>query len=244
MAVNYEINMIEGHYSTKYDVELAELGAQTLEMGRLIQSQLEHATNALVRGDQMLAQLVADNEVLVNRLEVEIDKKSTELLARRQPAAGDLRFIVMIVKTVNDFERMGDEITRVALMGSRATQDSDNIPVYEDLEVLCTRVLSLLNKTLEAFEATDDNASLALIRKDKKVDKKFRNTLKKMIKWMMADPESAPEAVDILWAIRSLERVADRTCNICEHIIYFVKGEDIRHLDIDEIDSNDSASES
>lgn len=235
--------MIEGHYSTKYDAELAELGAQTLEMGRLIESQLKHATNALVRGDQMLAQLVADNEVLVNRLEVEIDKKSTELLARRQPTAGDLRFIVMIVKTVNDFERMGDEITRVALMGSRATQVSDNIPVYEDLEFLCSRVLSLLNQTLEAFETTDDSASLALIRKDKKVDKKFRNTLKKIIKWMMADPESIPEAVDILWAIRSLERFADRTCNICEHVIYFVKGEDIRHLDIDEIDIGDPASE-
>ena len=233
--------MIEGHYSTKYDVELAELGAQTLEMGRLIESQLKHAANALVRGDRMLAQLVSDNEVLVNRLEVEIDKKSTELLARRQPTAGDLRFIVMIVKTVNDFERMGDEITRMALLGSRATYDADNIPVYEELEVICNRVLSLLNQTLEAFETTDDTASLTLIRMDKKVDKKFRNTLKKMIKWMMAEPESVPEAVDILWAIRSLERVADRTCNICEHVIYFVKGEDIRHLDIDEIDISDGS---
>ena len=233
--------MIEGHYSTKYDVELAELGAQTLEMGRLIESQLKHAANALVRGDRMLAQLVSDNEVLVNRLEVEIDKKSTELLARRQPTAGDLRFIVMIVKTVNDFERMGDEITRMALLGSRATYDADNIPVYEELEVICNRVLSLLNQTLEAFETTDDTVSLTLIRMDKKVDKKFRNTLKKMIKWMMAEPESVPEAVDILWAIRSLERVADRTCNICEHVIYFVKGEDIRHLDIDEIDISDGS---
>ncbi len=230
--------MLEGHYSTKYDVELAELGSQTLEMGRLIQSQLKHAANALVRGDRMLAQLVADNEILVNRLEVEIDKKSTELLARRQPAASDLRFIVMIVKTVNDFERMGDEITRVALMGSRAIHVSDSIPVYEELEVICNRVVSLLNQTLEAFEKTDDTASLAIIRTDKKVDKKFRNTLKNIIKWMMADPESVPVAVDILWAIRSLERVADRTCNICEHIIYFVKAEDIRHLDIDEIDIN------
>lgn len=228
--------MIEGHYSTMFDVELAELGEQTIEMGRLIESQLKHATNALVRGDRMLAQLVADNEVLVNRLEVEIDRKSTELLARRQPAAGDLRFVVMILKTVNDLERMGDEITRVALMGSRATYVSDNIPVYEDLEKLCNRVLTHLNQTMEAFESTDDSSSLELIRQEKKVDKKFRNSLKKLINWMMADSESIPEAIDILWTIRSLERVADRSCNICEHIVYFVRGEDIRHLDIDKID--------
>ncbi len=231
--------MIEGHYSTMFDVELAELGEQTIEMGRLIESQLKHATNALSRGDRMLAQLVADNEVLVNRLEVEIDRKSTELLARRQPAAGDLRFVVMILKTVNDLERIGDEITRVALMGSRATHVSDNIPVYEDLEKLCNRALTHLNRTLEAFESTDDSASLELVRLEKKVDKKFRNTLKKLINWMMADSESIPEAIDILWTIRSLERVADRSCNICEHIVYFVRGEDIRHLDIDKIDIGD-----
>ncbi len=231
--------MIERHYSTKYDAELAELGEQTLEMGRLIESQLKHATNALIRGDRMLAQLVADNEVLVNRLEVAIDRNSTEILARRQPAAGDLRFVLMVIKTVNDLERIGDEITRVALMGSRATYVSDNFPVYQDLEEICNRVLIHLNHTLEAFEATDDIASLELIRKEKKVDKKFRNTLKKMIKWMMADSDSIPQAVDILWVIRSLERVADRSSNICEHIIYFVKAEDIRHLDIDEIELSD-----
>ncbi len=231
--------MIEGHYSTKYDVELEELLDRTVEMGRLIESQLKHASNALVRGDRMLAQLVADNEILVNRLEVEIDRKCTEVLARRQPAAGDLRFVLMVIKTVNDLERMGDEITRVARMGSRAIHVSDNIPVYQDLEVISGRVLTLLNQTLEALETTDDSASLALIRKDKKVDKKFRNTLKKIINWMMADADSIPQAVDILWTIRSLERVADRSCNICEHIVYFVKGEDIRHLNIDEIDIDD-----
>lgn len=231
--------VIEGHYSTKYDVELAELGAQTIEMGRLIESQLKHATNAIVRGDRMLAQLVSDNEVLVNRLEVEIDKKSTEILARRQPTASDLRFVLMIIKAVNDLERMGDEIQRVALLGSRATQMADDIPVFDDLEKIANRVLTLLNQTLEAFETTDDTRSLMLIRMDKKVDKKLRNTFKKLMKWMMNDPESVPDAVDILWAIRSLERVADRSCNICEHVIFFVKGEDIRHLKIDEIDISD-----
>lgn len=230
---------IEGHYSTKYDVELSELRAQAIEMGRLIESQLKHATNAVVRGDRMLAQLVSDNEVLVNRLEVEIDNKSTEILARRQPTAGDLRFVLMIIKTVNDLERMGDQIQRVALLGSRVTQMADDIPVFDDLEQIANRVLTLLNQTLEAFEATDDTSSLALIRMDKKVDKKLRNIFKKTIKWMMDDPESVPDAVDILWAIRSLERVADRSCNICEHVIFFVKGEDIRHLKIDEIDLGD-----
>ena len=114
--------MIDGHYSAKYDVELAELGELTLMMGRLVEKQLRNAINALVRGDRMLARQVSDDERLLNQLEVEIDSKSTELLARRQPIARDLRFVLMIIKTVNDLERMGDEVNRVALMGSRVVE--------------------------------------------------------------------------------------------------------------------------
>ena len=227
--------MIDGHYSAKYDVELAELGELTLMMGRLVEKQLRNAINALVRGDRMLARQVSEDEHLVNQLEVEIDSKSTELLARRQPIARDLRFVLMIIKTVNDLERMGDEVNRVALMGSRVVERPSAPPNYDDIEDIGLRVLKLLQETLKAFEHTDDTQAFALISKDKKVDKKFRNTLKRVKKWMMEESDSVPDAIDILWAIRSLERVADRTCNICEHVIFCVKGEDIRHLDIDQL---------
>ncbi len=227
--------MIEGHYSTKYDVELTELNEDVLSMAHLVKNQMILTTDALMRNDSMLAQQVGENETLVNHLEVEIDSKSTEILARRQPTASDLRFVLMMIKTVNDLERIGDEINRVAMMGSRSFHSAGDTVVHEDVNKICQRVHKLLSATIEAFEQTDDTKALALIRTDKKVDKKFKNTLNHIIEWMMEEPDSIPEGVDILWVIRSLERIADRSCNICEHIIYFVKGKDLRHLDIDAI---------
>ena len=227
--------MIEGHYSAKFDVLLTELSNETLMMGRLVEKQLRFAIRALVDGDLLLAAQVAKTEDQVNRLEVDIDAKCIQLLALRQPKASDLRFVLMVIKTVNDLERMGDEVCRVALMGSRVTERPGEFPNFSDIQELGLRVSKLLHETLIAFEQTDEVRSLELIRHDKKVDKEFRATLKRIRKWMMSDPDSVPDAVDILYAIRSLERVGDRSCNICEHVIFFVKGEDIRHLNIDDI---------
>ncbi len=228
--------MIAGHYSSKFDIELSELYEQTLAMGRLVEKQLALAIQALVQGDRLLVQQVLEGESLVNNLEVEIDGSCVEILARRQPIAGDLRFVIMIIKTVNDLERMGDEVRRVAQMGNRLIKRTGSSPSLEDIEEIGVRVHKLLSETLEVFAHTDDTRALALIRKDKKVDKKYRSTLKRIRNWMMEESDSVPDAIDILWAIRSLERVGDRVCNICEHVIFCVKGEDIRHLDIDEIE--------
>ena len=227
--------MIEGHYSTKYDVLLTQLSDEALMMGRLVEKQLRFAINALVYGDRLLAQQVEKTEDQVNRMEVEIDAKCIRLLATRQPKASDLRFVLMVIKTVNDLERMGDEVNRVALMGSRVVERPSDFPNFDDIQELGERVSRLLHETLIAFEQTDEVKSLELIRQDKKVDKKFTTTLKRIRKWMMTAPDTVPDAVDILWAIRSLERVGDRSCNICEHVIFFVKGKDIRHLNIDDI---------
>ncbi len=227
--------MIEGHYSAKYDVELSELAFQTNQMGRLAERQVKNAVNALIYGDEMRAQKVFEDEVTVNNMEVEIDRNSTELLARRQPTAGDLRFVLMVIKTVNDLERIGDEANRVALMASRIGQ-IERMETTEDIEVIGSRVCVLLHESLNALEDVDDSTAFELIRKDKKVNKKYKSTLKRLKAWMMEDADVIPDAVDILWAIRSLERIGDRACNICEHLIYFVRGADIRHLDIDSLD--------
>ena len=235
--------IIEGHYSAKYDVELTELARDTIEMGRLVEKQLMHAVSALVHGDLMLARQVADREEVVNQMEVAIDRRSNEILAMRQPTAGDLRFVLMVIKTVNDLERIGDEVTRVAQM-TRSVDALTNTQTYDDIEDIGSRVQDLLNKALNALERTDDVAALELIQRDKKTDKKFRNTLKRLKKWMMEESDAIPDAVDVLWAIRSLERVGDRSCNICEHVVFCVQGEDIRHLDIDRIGQISSTDES
>ncbi len=231
--------MISGHYSAKYDVELLRLSENTLEMGHLIEKQLRRAIQSLIHGDQLLAREVTETETIINNLEVEIDRECVEILARRQPIASDLRFIIMIIKTVNDMERMADEVHRVFKMGNRVISAGGDPPSNDDIEQLATRVHKLLVQTLRVFEQEDDAGALALIRKDKKVDKKFEATLKRVKNWMMAESDSVPDAIDILWAIRSLERVGDRLCNICEHVIFYVKGDDIRHLDIDELQTQD-----
>ena len=232
--------MITGHhYSAKYDAELADLRVHTLVMGRLVEKQLKNAIDAMIFGDRQIAKRVTVDEIAVNRMEVDIDSKCMEVLARRQPTAGDLRFVMMNIKTVNDLERMGDEAGRVARMATRVAEQPGGITTYDDIEAVGSRVLNLFHETLEAFEETDDFRALALIKQDKKVDKKYKNTLKRIIQWMTADPESIPDAVDILWAIRSLERIGDRSCNICQHVIYLARGEDIRHINIDDIIESD-----
>ncbi len=231
--------MISGHYSAKYDVELLRLSERTLEMGHLIEKQLRRAIRSLVHGDQLLAGEITETETIINNLEVEIDRECVEILARRQPIASDLRFIIMIIKTVNDMERMGDEVHRVFNMGSRVISAGGDSPNNDDIEELASRVHKLLVQTLRVFEQEDDVGALTLIRKDKKVDKKFGTTLKRIKKSMMTESDSVPDAIEILWAIRSLERVGDRLCNICEHVIFYVKGEDIRHLDIDEVQAQE-----
>ncbi len=226
--------MIEGHYSTKYDVELMELGEQTLQMGRLVEKQLNNALSSLVDCDRMLAKQVSETEDIVNRMEVSIDKRSTEILAMRQPTAGDLRFVLMVIKTVNDLERIGDEVCRIAHMASRV-DSLERKETYDEISEIGTRVETLLREALNALEHTDDEAALSLIQKDKKVDKKFKNVFKRLRKWMMQESDSIPDAIDVLWAMRSLERVGERSCNICEHVVFYVKGEDVRHLDIDHL---------
>ena len=231
------MNTIAGHYSAKYDAELSQLGDTTLEMAQLVEKQLRRAVQSFVEGDQLLAQQVAEDEEEINNFEVKIDRDCMEILARRHPIASDLRFIIMIIKTVNDLERMGDEVHRVSQMGSRAVASSGDRLDSEDIEKLGARLHKLMVQTLEVLRDTDDARALGLIRKEKKVDKRFQSTLNGIKHWMMEESDSVPDAIDMLWALRSLERVGDRICNICEHVVFFVNGEDIRHLDIDELQS-------
>ena len=167
------MNTIAGHYSAKYDAELSQLGDTTLEMAQLVEKQLRRAVQSFVQGDQLLAQQVAEDEEEINNFEVRIDRDCVEILARRHPIASDLRFIIMIIKTVNDLERMGDEVHRVSQMGSRAVASSGDRLDSEDIEKLGARLHKLMVQTLEVLRDTDDVRALGLIRKRKKLIRGF-----------------------------------------------------------------------
>ena len=229
---------VEGHYSTRFDVELENLKFKAMEMGQLVELQLLNTIEALSNSDRTLANLVADNEKRIDQMEVEIDQSSILVLASRQPVASDLRFVIAITKTVNDLERIGDEIHRLSNMAVSISESDQRPDIYEKLRTIAQEVLRLYQETLNAFSEFDADKAMAVIQDDQYIDKLYRKTIRDTIRGMKKDVDYVTDAVDVLWALRALERVGDRACNICEHVVYFVEGKDIRHVNIEDVKIN------
>ncbi len=225
---------VEGHYSLSYDVELENLRSKALEMGWLVEEQLESALNSLISLDQHIAKQVIVKEDLVNRMEVENDELCSQIIARRQPAASDLRFVISVIKTVNDLERIGDEIERVARIAMRICESETEL-LFEDIEMIGMHSRQMLSEALLAFSQSDVERAMEVIIDTEQGDKEYQNITRRTIKAMRRNVDTIPDAVQLLWVIRSLERIADRSCNICEYVIYFARGKDIRHSSLTNI---------
>ena len=223
---------VEGHYSTKFDLELENLKHEALKMGQLIESQLENTITALSSGDKHLAEVVIKNEEIVDQMEVSIDHKSIQELARRQPLASDLRFVVAILKTVNDLERIGDEICNLSKMSVGISESEKRPDIYEKLQTMANAVLELYQEAFQSFLEFDMTKAMAVIQNDSKIDQLYKKALRHTIRGMKKDSDYVKDAVDIIWALKALERIGDRSCNICEHVVYFVIGKDIRHKNL------------
>ena len=223
------------HISRQFNVELEDVRSKVLHMGGVVEEQLANALKVLVNGEVKLARSVIDADAIVNSLEVEIDEECTRIVARRQPAATDLRLVMSVIKTINDLERMGDEAKRMAKM---SREDMDGVlqdEVRADLTHMGDLVREMLRQVLDAFARTDVDTALLVVKADSKVDEKYEKIIKQLIKRMSVDPEAIPEVMNIIWAVRSLERLGDRCQNIAEHIIYMVLGSDVRHIKLDDV---------
>ena len=198
-------------------------------MGGLVEKQLGDAISAMHNQDFKLAEKVRDNDVKVNSLEVAIDEECTYIIAKRQPAASDLRLVLAIIKTVTDLERIGDVAERIACM----VLDNANKPQPPliSLENMAHRTIKMLHNVLDAFARLDDVAAQEIYEYDKKVDHDYEMVLRGLITYMMEDPRTIPHVINILWVARALERVGDRCQHLCEYIIYLVNGKSIRHID-------------
>ena len=223
---------VEGHYSTKFDLELENLKHEALKMGQLIESQLENTITALSSGDKHLAEVVIKNEEIVDQMEISIDHKSIQELARRQPLASDLRFVVAILKTVNDLERIGDEICNLSKMSVGISESEKRPDIYEKLQTMANAVLELYQEAFQSFLEFDMTKAMVVIQNDSKIDQLYKKALRHTIRGMKKDSDYVKDAVDIIWALKALERIGDRSCNICEHVVYFVIGKDIRHKNL------------
>jgi phosphate transport system protein len=218
------------HISQQFNEELEDVRNKVLQMGGIVEEQLGKAIRALVRGDTALAVEVEENDYRVNVLEVEIDEECTRIVARRQPAASDLRLVMAVIKTITDLERIGDESKRIAKMVTAEPAGTISTDVRQELEHMGDLVREMLRTILDAFARIDVEMAVKVVESDMKVDNKYVSITRQLITYMAQDPKMIPEILDILWAARSLERIGDRCENIAEYIFYLVNGRDIRHL--------------
>ncbi|MFB0981463.1 MAG: phosphate signaling complex protein PhoU [Alteromonadaceae bacterium] len=224
------------HISGQFNEDLENVINHVMHMGGLVEKQLSDSLTAVYDADETLAKNVLANDYKINALEVSIDDECTRIIAKRQPAAGDLRLIMAIVKTIADLERIGDEaqkIARVALENFSGEQKA----LLLNLDNLGRKVLEFLQATLDAFTRMDVDAAVKTHQSDEKIDREYEALMRQLMTYMMEDPRSIPQIMTVIWSARALERIGDRCQNICEYIIYFVKGKDVRHTTAEDIKS-------
>lgn len=223
------------HISKRFNQELEEVRNQVLKMGGLVEQQVNDGLIALLEADEQLAQTVVDNDAKVNKMEVDIDEHCTEILARRQPAASDLRLMVAIIKTITDLERIGDEAEKLGKNAIKLCSEESSAREFVELRHLGDSVKTMLNRALNAYARLDVEEALDIISSDKLVNEEFENLSRFLIIKMMEDPRDIKTALRISWCARALERIGDHSKNICEYIVYLVKGKDVRHTSLSDI---------
>jgi phosphate transport system protein len=225
------------HTSKQFDAELEALRARVLQMGGLVEEQIRLALEALVNGDFDLCTTVENNDHRVNGLEVSLDEDCSTIIARRQPAAGDLRMIMTVVKTITDLERIGDEAAKIARM-AKLINSSDRLmqPRFNEIRRMGGIATEMLRKALDSFARLDLSASGEVVRQDQQVDDEFRAVIRQLITFMMEDPRTISASIEILFIAKAIERIGDHAKNISEYVIYMVKGKDVRHVSVEEIE--------
>lgn len=223
------------HISRQFNEELEDVRSRVLHMGGIVETQLANALKVLIDDQGDLVREVLDSDATVNALEVDIDEECTRIVARRQPAATDLRLIMAVIKTINDLERIGDEAKRVAKMSRKDLDGVLKDELRVELSQMGDMVRSMLRQVLDAFARTDVDTAVEVVKADAKVDKKYKKIIKQLIKQMKKDSEVVPAVMKVVWAVRSLERLGDRCQNIAEYIIYMVLGTDVRHIKLDDV---------
>jgi phosphate transport system protein len=226
---------IDQHISQKFNEELEQLRNQVMSMGGLVEQQCRNALDALINGDSALAESVATSDYKVNKIEVDIDAQCTDIIALRQPAASDLRMILTVIKTVTDLERIGDEAEKIGRFALSLANNHEPESYFSELYHLGDHAISMLNGALDAFTRMDVEAAINVASRDPDIDKEFEALNRMLITHMMEDPREVKNVLRLNWCARSLERIGDHASNICEYVIYLVKGNDVRHISLEQI---------
>jgi phosphate transport system protein len=219
------------HISGQFNKELEDIRNNVLTMGGLVEQQIEQAVEAFMTGDMEMAELVIKQDNQVDALEMLIDQECMQILALRQPAAFDLRLLITVIKTINELERVGDMAERIAEMAMRLSDTEGNKhEQYYELRHMADLVRDMLHGALDAFARMSIEDVTAITGRDEDVDREYGSIIRQLITRMMEDPRNITRTLDVLWTARALERIGDHSVNICENVIYMVKGEDVRHM--------------
>ena len=234
MATNDGYNQ---HISQQFNTELDTVKTHMLEMGGRVEQQLNDAVSALISRNSGDAEKVRRQDTEINSMEMSIDDECARILARRQPAASDLRLVIAISKGITDLERIGDEAAKIALQAIELSEQGESPSGGIEIRHIADRVSTMLRNSLDAFARLDTDLAIKVAKEDKLVDKEYGTALRSLVTFMMEDPRSISRVLNEMWALRSLERVGDHARNIAEYVIYLVKGTDVRHLKSSEIEA-------
>jgi phosphate transport system protein len=217
------------HISKRYDLELEGLRTGLLQMGGLIEQQIEHAMRGVIERNLPLLEEVIATEKRVNAMEIELDEACNQLIAKRQPAASDLRVIMSMVKTITDLERVGDEAKKIAKMGRHILESEVMFVPRVELRHAASMVVDMLRRTLDALARQDLVSAAEVVRQDKEVDAEFKSIMRQLITFMMEDPRTISCGLDMLFIAKAIERIGDHSKNMAQYVVFMVKGTDVRH---------------
>ena len=233
--------MSEKHLSSQFDSELNNVSARVMELGGLVESQIRQAIEAFANFSLEAVDQVEALEAKVNSMEVEIDHDLASIIARRQPTARDLRLLMAVSKATANLERMGDEASRMARMVKSISQRGGGVPrtlPTMDLRVAADMASAQLRKALDAFARLDTKAAVDILKEDDLIDQEFDGFVRKLITYMMEDPRTISSSLDLLFLAKAIERIGDHSKNMAELVIYLVKGMDVRHTSLEQIESS------
>lgn len=225
------------HTSHQYNQELEALKTKVMTMGGLVEKQVSSAIKALLDKDSELGEKVAFSDYEINTMEVAIDEKCAEIIARRQPAASDLRLLITVIKVITDLERIGDEAEKIGRYAVEMAEMTTSVDMFTSLRHLGEHVKIMLRDTLDAFARMDVKQAMQVVADDDQVDAEFDAVSRQLFTRMMEDPRNIKDSLNVTWCARSMERIGDHCTNICEYVIYLVKGKDVRHTNLEQVKS-------
>ena len=226
------------HISKQYDADLEAVRAKVLEMGNLVEQQMVDAMESLTKSNPALAKNVIKKDSLVNALEVQIDEDCSHIIARRQPAAGDLRMVLMMIKSITDLERIGDEAAKIARFALKSIEAERKLtPRFVEIKAMANTARDMLHMALDAFARSDASKVVEIAHMDEEVDEQYQAAIRQLITFMLEDPRTISISLEVLFIAKAVERIGDHAKNISENVVYMVQGKDVRHISVEDMQS-------